>query len=380
MRYCLHGDDGCLRVYCVTVPCQAALEDFGTEFLVAGFGLTLIAVLQARSLRAGAAAISAALALIPTASWLAWAVRWRTAGPPQLCFRVHPILPLPRLALALSLWAVPCAISGCRRLVLVGACCVALMAAAFPVQLQTRLSWADPRVLRDVYLAHGSAAWREHAEAQPSRNASARLVVQHGVCTSRGWTKAAHGLRGLACARESGPSQHRRRRATPPGARHLEVGGCARSIGKRGVDALEGKVTALAELGAFASVVAHVFEDGSSDETLPALRAWAARGGSAVPLKITTALEPLGGERTDRLALCRNVLFASAQETLGLVAGMPARRSTLRPADLIFLSLDLDPGDCPYPLDSRAIAAAADLVGAVGGCCLLYTSPSPRDS
>ena len=384
MRYCLHGDDGCLRVYCVTVPCQAALEDLGTEFLVAGFGLALVAVLQARSLRAGAAAITAALALIPTASWLAWVVRWHTAGPPQLCFRIYPTLPIPRLALALSLWAVPCAISGCRRSVLVGACCVALMGAAFPVQLQARLSWADPRVLRDLYLAHGSAEWRgvEHVAARllhPSRNASARLVVQRGVCTSRGWTKAAHGVRGPACARESGPSQHRRRRATPPGARHLEVGGCARSIGKRGVDALEGKVTALAELGAFASVAAHVFEDGSSDETLPALRAWAARGGSAVPLKITTALEPLGGERTDRLALCRNVLFASAQERLGLVAGMPARRSTLRPADLIFVALDLDPGDCPYPLDSRAIAAAADLIGTAGGWAVLTANAAGRD-
>ena len=128
--------DHCTRLLCATAstaamvacvstasPCRAKLRlKIGTEFLVAGVGLALIAVLQARSLRAGAAAISAALALIPTASWLAWAVRWRTAGPPQLCFRIHPILPIPRLALALSLWAVPCAISGCRRSVLVGAC------------------------------------------------------------------------------------------------------------------------------------------------------------------------------------------------------------------------------------------------------------------
>ena len=61
------------------------------------------------------------------------------------------------------------------------------------------------------------------------------------------------------------------------------------------------------------------------------------------------------------------------------MAGRSARPSTLRPADLIFVALDLDPGDCPYPLDSRAIAAAADLVGAAGGWAVLTANAAGRD-
>ena len=315
MRYCLHGGDGCLRVYCVTVPCQAALEDFGTEFLVAGFGLALVAVLQARSLRSGAAAITAAIALIPTASWLAWAVRWRTAGPPQLCFRIYPTLPIPRLRaepVGRALRHLRLSTLGARRCVLRRAHgrrfpgpAAGAAELGGPARAERCLScpW-QRRVARHAAVLELPLAQRECAAGRAAWSLHLARMDEGGARSAA-----------PACARESGPSQHRRRRARPPGARHLEVGGCARSIGKRGVDALEGKVTALAELGAFASVVAHVFEDGSSDETLPALRAWAARMmKSAVPLKITTALEPLGGERTDRLAICRNVLFASAQD------------------------------------------------------------------
>ena len=81
-------------------------------------------------------------------------------------------------------------------------------------------------------------------------------------------------------------------------------------------------MTALAELGAFASVAAHVFEDGSSDETLPALGAWG-RAAGAVPLKITTVLELLGGEA--RTALRSAAMCSSRRRRKGSASWQEGR-------------------------------------------------------